>query len=735
MKYLLVLFSFLFLFRANANDIDWIIKSNAGNISQAVLTRDNKFLLTVVNYDSSQKAQVWSLIDNQKIAETIIPGSYFDISTDGNFVVFSDNIRFGVWDIKKNTVATLDSLTSWNWSVKFIPISVKNYNIYIVFKYVIYDYEKKIFEKTINLDSSDFKSIVNGGFKISPDGNYLLCAAQSQNSSDTTVNEIYLLDLKTGVEQKKRLFSSNISDFDWSPDSKNFSCIFSESKKYQFQVVIFDAVKFDTIKTIISKNTFAQIVKYDITGKFLDCYARYYGYRRFDITTGDSIAGFNYNDLPSANFSILTSDRKLIGILGSIISIYNSSESFKLIYRMNQPANHAHSGSISSVDLSTDNKIFATCGNDTYVKLWSADNGDFIADLTGHTSTVLNVKFSPDGKYLASGGAIGDNRIIIWDIEKKSVSKQLNMKSSVTNLVWSPDSKRIYTTIHNDSILILDASTGNILKSFYPGKIINTIAVTKDETKLVYGTDDRYLGILDLSNGNKLLDTLLYTNTKYGGLKYLEFDENYDYLVAGCGDFNARLFDTKTWTIKKIFPSDNKFESSIVSKAQFSRNNLYLVLTLIDIIKVSDISIGQESKLYTDFFDPTYTLANIYNSSVIAKNDSFILAVTGKGEIIRFKSWIVTDVKDIKTNEECIKIYPNPSQKMSSTIEYVSDNLNETNINIFDINSKLVYHDNITSIPGTNQYTFPVNQLVNGTYWVVIRMGDKMLNTKFVSER
>lgn len=43
-----------------------------------------------------------------------------------------------------------------------------------------------------------------------------------------------------------------------------------------------------------------------------------------------------------------------------------------------------------------------------------------VASLTGHEQEVCGLKWSPDGKYLASGG--NDNRLLIWDASVNTIS-------------------------------------------------------------------------------------------------------------------------------------------------------------------------------------------------------------------------------------------------------------------------------------------------------------------------
>lgn len=69
------------------------------------------------------------------------------------------------------------------------------------------------------------------------------------------------------------------------------------------------------------------------------------------------------------------------------------------------------------LDINPNGSLFATCSEDTFVRLWETGSGKLLSQLDGHTSQVLSCSFSQDGKILATGGS--DTTIRIWDISQQ----------------------------------------------------------------------------------------------------------------------------------------------------------------------------------------------------------------------------------------------------------------------------------------------------------------------------
>ncbi|MGE5479836.1 MAG: WD40 repeat domain-containing protein, partial [Chloroflexota bacterium] len=73
---------------------------------------------------------------------------------------------------------------------------------------------------------------------------------------------------------------------------------------------------------------------------------------------------------------------------------------------------------------SPDGKHLALCyehgsTGSNYVELYKTDDWKLYATLDGHSDAIEDMAFSPDGKYLATGG--GDGVLKVWDINKKQI--------------------------------------------------------------------------------------------------------------------------------------------------------------------------------------------------------------------------------------------------------------------------------------------------------------------------
>ena len=143
-----------------------------------------------------------------------------------------------------------------------------------------------------------------------------------------------------------------------------------------------------------------------------------------------------------------------------------------------------HTKSANAVAFSPDNRWLASGGKDNVIKIWDLANGNVLRTLYGHTSNVNALAVSPDGKLIASGsgdinderdlgtftqgGVVGgseDNTVRIWSVQ---TGQQLQVlrghELPVAAVAFSNDGHSL-TSVGGDAIKVWDVSAGTELRS------------------------------------------------------------------------------------------------------------------------------------------------------------------------------------------------------------------------------------------------------------------------------
>jgi WD40 repeat protein len=103
----------------------------------------------------------------------------------------------------------------------------------------------------------------------------------------------------------------------------------------------------------------------------------------------------------------------------------------------------SHSSVIISVIYSPDGRHIASAGGDGTVKIWDSQNKKRLHTLFGHDGFVTSIAYSPDGSYIASGSF--DGTIKIWN--SYTAADYLKNLSDHTDRIWkivySPNGQQI----------------------------------------------------------------------------------------------------------------------------------------------------------------------------------------------------------------------------------------------------------------------------------------------------
>jgi|GEM_PF-3556731 len=244
---------------------------------------------------------------------------------------------------------------------------------------------------------------------------------------------------------------------------------------------------------------------------------------------------------------------------------------------------------VQAIDFHTTKDLFAAGSavaspTDKLVKVW---RGGVRRPTTfqGHKGPVKAVLFSPDGKYLASGGA--GKRLNIFDTETGKPVHELKHPRGIKELCFSSDSKHLAVASRSHDIFIWDVEKGQIL---------DTLSGHQGEIEsVVYDSQGRFLVSASKDQTIRIWNAQTYTllndfRNEYETCKKLCFSPDGNLLLTGSNSGNLGMLNVTTGVV----PFNISGHETEITSVNFRPDGKYFISTSLDqTVRIWDTSTGK----------------------------------------------------------------------------------------------------------------------------------------------
>ncbi|KAI9824860.1 MAG: WD domain protein [Thelocarpon impressellum] len=200
-----------------------------------------------------------------------------------------------------------------------------------------------------------------------------------------------------------------------------------------------------------------------------------------------------------------------------------------------------HKKGVSAVRFSPDGRWIASCSADATLKIWSASTGAHQQTLSGHLAGISTLAWSPDSKTLASGS--DDKAIRLWDVPtgKPYPLPLLGHHNYIYAIAFSPKGNMLVSGSYDEAVFLWDVRTGRVMRSLPAhSDPVGGVDFVRDGTLVVSCAGDGLIRVWDTATG-QCLRTLVHED--HVPTTSVRFAPNGRFVLAWTLDSSVRLWN------------------------------------------------------------------------------------------------------------------------------------------------------------------------------------------------
>ena len=261
-----------------------------------------------------------------------------------------------------------------------------------------------------------------------------------------------------------------------------------------------------------------------------------------------------------------------------------------------------HKAAVRCAVFSPDGKYIISGGNDATIRLWEVHTGRELRVFEGHLAAVTSIAYSPDGRFVVSGSE--DMTLRLWDVTNgKEIRRFQGHEAAVNSVAYYPNGKYVISGGNDQTLRMWEVSTGEevkILKGH--DDPVNSVSVSLNGKYLVSASWDGTLRLWDAGKGKKLK---IFKGHE-SGANAVAFSPDAEFMVSGGDDNTLRLWKPSKSKAIRTFEGHRY---SIVCVA-FSPDSKYVLSGSHDnTIRLWEVASGKEIGVFKGHNEPIRSVA------------------------------------------------------------------------------------------------------------------------------